>query len=438
MNNGYPTQRLPSRWSTPKSGRNFQGDPNEYRQRVPPGTYGGGASRPPDIGRTSLPAPEPRIPQWNGRLRRKPKGTDWWGVATDVLDGMKGPLTNPYVRKFRSGNLILDTIRDMILDNLLDPDTGLDADIGAIRQDSVRMKIGDWVIQRYCMADPPTRMMGANGPVDPGCLINQSGHGPLDLGRAPQTWRSLWLGRENSLGRMDVTSIWTRPSDMRPNVRPPFVRGGAVILSPMDPFLEPLNEIAPGLYPPPPWKSGKVSKPLNRPRYDDYLSTWPQSRSSGYGSTAPIWDPTQGGPTIEINDKGTSIRPPVGLPSPPGPKKKERKATFYGMDGTSFAGRIIGASGELGDFVESFYSTLPDWTKVGDRTLQDKMQTLYEHADKIDLTKAAENIVWNEIEDRFFGKLGKLTGKANRRKKFGGAGLQVGPGLEGGPNPLFQ
>lgn len=428
-NNGYPTQRNPRRYSTPL-GWNFQGNPNDYRQRVPPGTYGGGTWRPPNS--TTLPEPEPRIPQWNGKLRRKPKGTDWYGLAGDIYDGLRKGHVN--IRKYRAYRHALEPIIDIAIDaalDLLDPRTGLIADISAARMSSEypAQRISGWQLKRVCMADLTTLFIASNALIDPGCLLNQAGAGTFLGHQISPNAETIILGRPAvSPGRMDTVQTWWRPAGYAGRSAAPWTARGGVINPASNPIYEAMAALAPGLFKPPVFKRGYVA-PLNRPRIDHLLEMWPQSRQSGYGATAPLYNPALGGPTVIISPNGNYTGPTVGLPNPPGPKRKERKATMYGLDNQSLAGRIVGAVGEFGDFVESFYETLPDWCKVGDRTLQDKVATLYQHWDKVDLARAFNNLVLNQAEDAFFGRLGQLTGKANRVKPFGGAGLMVGPAL---------
>ena len=78
------------------------------------------------------------------------------------------------------------------------------------------------------------------------------------------------------------------------------------------------------------------------------------------------------------------------------------------------------------------YEALPDRFKskrparfVG---WDDKARLLWKHADQIDFNKAFDNLVVNELEDRFIGTLGK--GAAKLSAKTGRpVGLQTGPAL---------
>lgn len=425
----YVFQRNPRRFSKPLvSDRYFQGDPKKYLPRVP--GQSGGSARPPNTVGAPAPAPEPRIPSWKGGLRRNQRGTDWVGVLEEVYDAViSGRAKNhPNLKKFRVGRMLLDDLAIAAVESVV---TGqFNEDVAAVMNYKVGDTYGPWTVVRVCLGGGMGRVIGTGTPTyDPGCLINQAGVGD---GPMQANWRSMALGRPNRAfpDRTDIGMVLQR-STGGTTTWDPLRRRTMVSDAPYQAMLEVVAAHLPGLAQPS-HKTG-YKPPLNRPKVD--LDMWPQAKRQGYDlpviRPVTVFDPT---PDFVIAPGGITTQPPrTELPAPPGPKAKERKVTLYSLNNRSPLGKIVGAMGEFGDFVEAFYSTLPDWTKVGDRTVQDKLETLYRHWDKVDIAKAVGNLIVNEAEDRFIGEIGKLTARANRRKRFGGAGLEWGPALEGGP-----
>lgn len=420
----YVFQRNPRRYSTPLFARNFQGDAKKYLPRVPGNS--GGSSRPPDTVSSPAPAPEPRIPTWKGSLKRNQRGTDWGGLLQDVYDGVVSGRAkdHPNIKKFRLGRMLLDDLAAAAIEGIVTGQFG--EDVAAVTGMEPGQTFGPWTVVRVCLGGNMYRVIGStNDMYDPGCLIMQAGVGE---GPISTNWRAIALGRMNHSfrDRTDIGMVLKRSTAGYTSFNPmrPLILGEDV---PRMHMQEVVAGWLPGLAAPT-HKRG-YAPPLNRPKVD--LDMWPQSKRQGYDLPL-VRAPTRfdAMPDIVIEPGGISYQPPRSeLPAPPGPRAKERKMTLYSLDNRSTFGRIVGAMGEFGDFVESFYSTLPDWTKEGDRTVQDKLETLYRHWDKVDIGKSIGNLIMNEAEDRFIGELGKLTARANRLKRFGGAGLEWGPAL---------
>lgn len=432
----YVFQRNPRRYNTPpSSARYFQGDPKKYLPRVP--GQAGGSSRPPNTVGAPAPAPEPRIPSWSGRIKRRDRGTDWIGVLNDVADAVSSgrAYAHPSVRKFR---LSRSLIEDLAFDAIENVATGqFAADLAAVINFKLGETYGRWTVVRACLGGSMSRRTGSPASnYDPGCLILQAGIGEA-VGPIRASWNSVALGRRNRSipARTDIGFVLQRKGVGSGAFDPTRDRSMTDVRA-RDQMLEVVSAWLPGLAQPAA-KYG-YQPPLNRPRVD--LDMWPQAKRQGYSlPRVPQINTLDPLPDFVIEPGGITTQPPrTDFPAPPGPRAKERKVTLFSLNNRSTLGRIVGAMGEFGDFVEAFYSTLPDWTKVGDRTVQDKLETLYRHWDKVDVAKAIGNLIANEAEDRFIGEIGKLTARANRRKRFGGAGLEWGPALEGGPMVAFR
>lgn len=130
------------------------------------------------------------------------------------------------------------------------------------------------------------------------------------------------------------------------------------------------------------------------------------------GHTDPWVDPVHvvqpvNGPVIPIKPEEFPARPPEGT--------KERKINTK----TYLLMRVVNAVTEGVDLVESAWDALPRsaQTRVKGKktTAWQKMQDVYRNIDKIDGRKFVKNVILNEIEDRFFGKIGRINAKLARR-----------------------
>ena len=73
-------------------------------------------------------------------------------------------------------------------------------------------------------------------------------------------------------------------------------------------------------------------------------------------------------------------------------------------------GKGLSTYSEVGDFIESLWDALPERYQTEDAHIGEKMMDLYENINEIDMAKAVENLIKNEIDDRIVGKLiGKAT-----------------------------
>ena len=78
------------------------------------------------------------------------------------------------------------------------------------------------------------------------------------------------------------------------------------------------------------------------------------------------------------------------------------------------------------DFLQSLWEAIPKakrhppWLRKPDGSWDridwnDKLRDLYEHWEEIDPASAVANFINNEIEDRFYGQLGRATGKTSQK-----------------------
>lgn len=133
---------------------------------------------------------------------------------------------------------------------------------------------------------------------------------------------------------------------------------------------------------------------------------------------------------------------PEPLPRPP-PKRTKEKKIAVAIDGRSRLGRIVNIVGELPDIIDCFEQALPKKYRPGRKPMVDfatgnkytrkasaveKAEAVYEHLDSIDLGSVLMCLAANQAEDAFFGAVGRVTARANRRMRKRG-GFQLGPAI---------
>lgn len=122
------------------------------------------------------------------------------------------------------------------------------------------------------------------------------------------------------------------------------------------------------------------------------------------------------------------VRPlPRPRPRPPGPGVKETKVALA-IGGQ--AANIVHYVTEGIDVVQAIWWAFPSWfTKMHrNATFTERLMLMYENWNLVDGPTALFNILNEQGKDRFFGQLGRLTAKANRRRGMPG-GLTLGPAL---------
>lgn len=96
---------------------------------------------------------------------------------------------------------------------------------------------------------------------------------------------------------------------------------------------------------------------------------------------------------------------------PPGKKVKERKIRATGVLAAVYHG--ANTATEIQDFFDAAYKALPKKLQTA-RTPIQRDKAVYRHWQDIDITQLAKNVVANQLEDAFYGGLGRLRGKALR------------------------
>lgn len=129
--------------------------------------------------------------------------------------------------------------------------------------------------------------------------------------------------------------------------------------------------------------------------------------------------------------QGTAPRPlpPLGVelfPNPttrtrqrhalrrPGRGVKERKLIGNFVPG-SIPARIVSGITEANDFVNCLHEALPASSRARTGTMQARAAAIYRNFQHMDVAKAFSGCMANQIEDFFYGQIGKLEARVNRR-----------------------
>lgn len=242
----------------------------------------------------------------------------------------------------------------------------------------------------------------------------------------------LYIGPSNglpgALERFNVTEVWGWKREMDtppvtiiptfyPEVEPQPEKQPTYVPAP-SPFPYFLPDGLPILQPAP----DPVRFPYRVIPYIPRTNPWPQGRVNLEPSTDTWVDPRTPGSTDPGAEPGVETDGGQMVPTgphqnlPPGRTEKERKRSY--SPGQEMLKRLAdglgGTMAEGADYVDAVYDAL-DKKCRGARTPQAKLQCIWKNFDHLNMKKAVENLVWNEVEDRFFGALGKINKKASRR-----------------------
>lgn len=180
--------------------------------------------------------------------------------------------------------------------------------------------------------------------------------------------------------------------------------------------------------------AGQFSDPI--PEYQPAVAPQPAL----WVKLAPIPRPRpQPEPWLSVSGEPSPVSPPISRPPPPG--VKERK--FVLAIGNKGPARIVNFIGEGPDIADCLHSALPKALQAArvaqydsrsgnhytrKASIWEKSKAVYENFDSIDIGAALACLAANQAEDNFYGRVGRLTGRANRRRGFSG-GVALGPAL---------
>lgn len=164
----------------------------------------------------------------------------------------------------------------------------------------------------------------------------------------------------------------------------------------------------------PGYKPPKIYIPPDLPRVDPHPWFDP-FKPPGYPEQPPISRPPYRRPEREPLPEDRVYGdadplpepPPTPLPRPPRKRERERKIRIKDMPNQRLRrilGWLLSAASEGGDFLESLYDALPDALQSDNDTMADKFDKVFKNLDKVDFTKAVDNLWTNQVEDRYFGK----------------------------------
>ena len=228
-----------------------------------------------------------------------------------------------------------------------------------------------------------------------------------------------------------------------------------------DPSVMPIGQPAPIPHSPPVPNPGPNFDPRFDPespvRLEPEIEPVPSPLPSPYPPPAPSWptlpqpnpspSPTPV-PAPGVNIPNSPVARPTLNPKPrnrpkrPPQNEKERKQRLT-PHGASVVGRSVNWLSETGDFIEAIwwalpakYRSPPEWDPIQKRWhavghLQ-KAQDIYDHLDQVDMNKAFENLLAEQLGDLMAGKVGQGVAASNQKMgQFGGQwnGWALGPAL---------
>lgn len=449
--------------------RNFQGDPNKYQPRKPqPRRPSPRNPRRPSGPRDRGGSP-PRGPTRRGGPPLKPP---------DFPPGLRlSPRQIRAMRRLLRLNPLLRWL-DIALDILaIVPKPGTPPSQGS-------WDMTGWELIRACGRPPNIMALATNS-----CLIRDVA--PQNVSPAPTSTnvkqRQFYEKVLDSpviegWKRIYPSSSWRWPLSAVPD-DPVYNPGRAYAPSPATPALPPTQPEKPELLPKPqrqktnPPKPGVISpvspdlypEPSPQPGQGD-PDTRPGPLPGPWPGTAPSPGPAPHGapgPT-PISGPAPTPRPsPPAKPDPtlgpqpphryrpPGPRTKERKVNFMPHPGSPVM-QIIRGTGDPLEILDCLHSSLPegfqckpgrksgarvniassndDTNRFGNPTArlectpQSKAAAIYRYINQVDVGAFFTCLAKNEVEDRFYGAIGRRLGDAGRRMGRP-VGLGTGPGL---------
>lgn len=231
---------------------------------------------------------------------------------------------------------------------------------------------------------------------------------------------------------------WQKPIQ-NPEAEKPPLPYDLIPYRQQNPWRSPVEQSSRGNDIPQPW-------PGTRPKPDPFRLPRP--------AVDPVLIPSDGAPGPDINVDPNSpgriaVSPPTPhIRKPPGKHTKEKKLIIAAKNGATMI--IYNGVTETRDFIKALWEGLPlkhrrlppgyilrggeKNRKFGDHgrlkkptpTPQDMAWDIYKGLDHMDWDKALDNVVINELLDRFYGKLGRASAKASRSARFS-HGIQLGP-----------
>lgn len=166
-------------------------------------------------------------------------------------------------------------------------------------------------------------------------------------------------------------------------------------------------------------RSNPYRSPTEQPRWGPGPAPRsPANTLPGYGKTFVI---EAGKPVRELPAARHKLARPSG---------KQRKFVLALPKGAGYV-RFLDFVGETADLIGAIYDALPRQYRPR-RVVRaaEQLEILYEHWDKLDLQKAAQNILVEHAEDYMYGRIGRSYAAANRASPLQSmAGWQFGPAL---------
>lgn len=215
--------------------------------------------------------------------------------------------------------------------------------------------------------------------------------------------------------------------NMNPAPQPPF--NEPVPLPPQDPAVKPSPLEIPTVPGWVPWIDPGALPPL-APQPAPWMPPMPAIPSRPGQVSPPGQEGNEPGARLRRRlprrrnetEEGVSLDPRRGVRRQPGqrhahrpPPPGEKETKLIGQIPPGLLKKVLGEFTEFVDFVNCLRKGLPDGGSRRVHTIQDALQELWNRAGEIDFAKAAAACIQNEIEDYFYGRVGRVQARVNRR-----------------------
>lgn len=104
---------------------------------------------------------------------------------------------------------------------------------------------------------------------------------------------------------------------------------------------------------------------------------------------------------------------PTHVRRPPRRDEKEKKAKM--TPAQILVWKTTAALNEGIEMIDIFYGALPKKVMRPNLKPHEKLELIYKHFDKIDVIQLTENFMYNYVEDKLYGLVGKQQAKVNKR-----------------------
>lgn len=148
------------------------------------------------------------------------------------------------------------------------------------------------------------------------------------------------------------------------------------------------------------------------PWFDPFLN--PPLGPEPFPENPPVYRPPTQPYRPDMGDKGNELPTPDFKPDPrpngetwphrPPKGEKERKIKGGYNRIRQFLGQLLSGISEVNDVIEALWDALPESAQTEGANLREKFNDLYQNVDDIDMAEAVQNLVENQVEDKYLAQ----------------------------------